>query len=357
VHGTSDGAASPVQVVSRTPGQPERVTSSHRLDAQFAAGTTSIASIEQSGEFHYSEGTRTANADQARFTTANNLLTLSGNPRYGDDQVQLSSDSLALNRASGEIRAAGNVKSTYLPQKDRQQNPGGAMFSAAAAVHVTARDLVAQRSAGTATFSGGARLWQGADLVEAPTIQFNRDRRGVDARGSASQPVHSVFVQAGQNGRTVPVNVASARLTYTGLDNQAHFTGGVTVQSTDATLKADHIDVILRQQAGGRQLSGQTGQTSESGSSGPAQVERIIAQGNVTMVQPGRRATGQRLVYVAADQSFTLTGGPPSIFDAERGQISGDSLTFYTHDGRVLIGSGQTSQSLTPTRIRDASTK
>jgi len=29
------------------------------------------------------------------------------------------------------------------------------------------------------------------------------------------------------------------------------------------------------------------------------------------------------LVYTAADDKFVLTGGPPSIFDAERGKITG----------------------------------
>ena len=315
-----------------------------RLDAslislpQFAPGSDAITSIEQSGDFHYNEGTRGATAEQARFTAASNQLGLSGSPRYSDDQIQLSSDSLTLSRVNGEVRATGGVKTTYMPQKAASDKPGaGAVFSSSAPAHVTSHDLVAQRSTGSATFSGGARLWQGADLVEAPTIKFDRDRRSVDAEGAAAQPVRSVFVQIGQNDRTVPVNVTSARLTYAGSDNQAHFTGGVTVRSADASMTADHVDVILRSPATGRQLSGQTGKPAEPASTGPAQVERIIAQGNVTIVQPGRKAQGQKLVYLAAEQSFTLTGGPPSIFDAERGQITGNSLTFYTQGDKVLV--------------------
>jgi hypothetical protein len=69
---------------------------------------------------------------------------------------------------------------------------------------------------------------------------------------------------------------------------------------------------------------------------------------------------GSQLVYTAADEKMVLTGTPnrrPSIFDAERGEISGDSLTFFTHDGRVLVGSGETSQTQTSNRIQDASKK
>lgn len=338
VHGASEPNAEPVKIVSSTPGQPDRITTSRKLDAAFAPGGNAINSLVQSGDFHYTEGSRGATADEARFVAAINELALTGSPRYSDEQVQLSSDSLVLNRGTGEIKAAGEVKTTYLPQNTPAAKPtNSAMFSSVAPAHVTSRDMVAQRSSGTAIFSGGSRLWQGADLVEAPTIKFDRDRRAVEAQGSEAQPVRSVFVQTGQNGRSVPVNVASARLAYSGTDNQAHFTGGITVRSSDTTLTADHADVLLRQPNGAGQLSGQTGNGAEQVVSGPAQVERIIAQGNVTIVQPGRKAKGQQLVYVAADQSFTLTGGPPSIFDAERGQITGNSLTFYAQGDRVLV--------------------
>ena len=63
----------------------------------------------------------------------------------------------------------------------------------------------------------------------------------------------------------------------------------------------------------------------------------MIAEDNVVVQQPNRRADGQKLVYTAADDKFVLTGGPPSIFDAEQGKITGVSLTFFRRDDRVLV--------------------
>ena len=40
-------------------------------------------------------------------------------------------------------------------------------------------------------------------------------------------------------------------------------------------------------------------------------------------------------------------GGPPSIFDAEQGKITGVSLTFYRHDDRVLVEGNNTSPTST----------
>ena len=70
-----------------------------------------------------------------------------------------------------------------------------------------------------------------------------------------------------------------------------------------------------------------------------------------THVTRCRRATGQNLVYTAADDRFVMTGGPPSIFDAEHGKITGDSLTFYKRDDRVLVEGREASPTVTTTRV------
>jgi lipopolysaccharide export system protein LptA len=83
----------------------------------------------------------------------------------------------------------------------------------------------------------------------------------------------------------------------------------------------------------------------------PGQIERIVAEERVVITEPRRHATGERLVYTAAEDKFVLTGGPPSIFDAERGKTTGDSLTFYRHDDKVLVEGKETSPTVTKTQV------
>jgi lipopolysaccharide export system protein LptA len=80
-------------------------------------------------------------------------------------------------------------------------------------------------------------------------------------------------------------------------------------------------------------------------------LERAVASGNVVVQEPGRRAVGQKLVYTASDDKFVLTGGPPSIFDAEHGKITGDSLTFFRADDRVLVVGEASTPVVTQTRV------
>ena len=77
----------------------------------------------------------------------------------------------------------------------------------------------------------------------------------------------------------------------------------------------------------------------------------MVAEGNVLIQQPKRRAEGQKLVYTTAEDKFVLTGGPPSIFDAEQGKITGVSLTFFRRDDRVLVEGEASSPVVTQTRI------
>ena len=84
----------------------------------------------------------------------------------------------------------------------------------------------------------------------------------------------------------------------------------------------------------------------------------MIATGGVHLEgkNPPRKGEGDRLEYTAADGKFVLTGTeakPPSIFDAERGNFTGNSLTFFSLDGRVQVVGGEKSRTVTRTRVKE----
>ncbi len=334
------------KVVSAGTGEPVKTSTSDRLEVAFnpAGG---VASIAQDGNFHYSEtggqpgGERAAWAEHARYTSADELLTLSGSPRVVEGGLTTTAQTIRLDRRSGDAVATGDVKSTY---SELKLQPGGALLASADPIHVTAPAMRAIRSTGTAIYSGGARLWQGSSIVQAPVIEFSRSARKLLAKSpnGASGAVSTTFIQRDKTGKLTPVSVRSSGLTYTDTDRQARFQGGVVVRGADATLTADQADVFL-------QARGQS--TPAGGGSAPSQIERIVAEGHVNIQEPHRRATGEKLVYTALDGKFVLTGGPPSIFDAERGKITGGSLTFYNRDDRVVVESTNSSPTVTLTRV------
>jgi lipopolysaccharide export system protein LptA len=155
-----------------------------------------------------------------------------------------------------------------------------------------------------------------------------------------------VLVQVDKTGKVTPVNITSARLNYADAERRIFLDGGVTAKDADATMTGQQMTVFLLPRS-----------QSKAGTNPamPGQVDRIIAEDKVVITEPTRHATGDRLIYTSADDKFVLTGGPlsgpPSIFDAERGKTTGDSLTFYRHDDRVLVEGRGRSPAVTRTQV------
>jgi Uncharacterized protein conserved in bacteria len=216
--------------------------------------------------------------------------------------------------------------------------------------------MTAHRSSGIALYTGNARLGQNANVVEAPTIEFDRDHRSLVAEAAAqgggtvpgkvrSAPtpqVSTVLVQVDKKGNVTPIHVTSDRLTYNDSERKVFLNGAVKAKGSDATITSQEMTVYLfpRSQTEAKQ-----------GSATPGQVERMIAEKQVVIVQPTRHGNGEKLVYTSTDDKFVLSGSSPSIFDAERGKTTGDSLTFYRLDDRVLVEGRQTSPAVTRTQV------
>jgi lipopolysaccharide export system protein LptA len=268
--------------------------------------------------------------------------------------MSTTAQTLRINRATGEAAAEGDVKSTYSQLKEQAS---GALLASSSPIHVTAGQMTAHSNPGVALYTGNARLWQDANVIQAAQIQFERDRRSVTATGTSSQPVSTVLIQPekkvaeavpstekrpGKTQKNTALAITGSRFTYTDAERKAHYEGGVVAKGADFTASANTVDAYLLPRS----------QTSSIQSvAGPSQLDRMVAQGNVVIHQSTRRAEGQTLVYTAAEDKFVLTGGPPSIFDAERGKITGVSLTFHRRDDRVLVEGEASTPVVTQTRL------
>lgn len=331
------------KMVASAAGQPDKVATARELQVNFAPG--GIREILMNGAFQYSEaegakgvgpGGRIANAQKARYNPADETLTLTGAPRAIDGGLEVSADAIRINRRTGDAFANGDVKSTY---NELRHDPNGALLATSDPVHATAPSMSAQRNSGIARYTGGARLWQGANIVEAPAIEFNRQQRSIVAQGTDAKQVQAVFVQTDKGGKTTPVVVTAKKLTYVDSDRRARFSGGVVAKGADLSVTADAVDVILNP-------AGQGNRATNS----PSQLSQIVGQNHVVIQETGRHATGDKLVYTASNGEFVLTGGPPMVTDAEHGTIRGDSLTFYSHEDKIVVAS-KSSRTVTHTRV------
>ena len=348
------------RIVSETPGQPVRTSTSRQLDVVLPPAAASarssakssetsggISSVVQQGDVRIEESDRVATAGQANYNPGDQSLLLTGSPRVTEGAIITTAHAISLSGRSGEASASGEVKTTY----NQGQGSGGALFSSADPIHATGEEMVARRATSTAVYSGGARLWQGVNIIQAPVIEFDQTAQAIRATGQSAtgkQSVSCVLVQTNARGKTVPVNIHSARLVYSDKNRKARFDGGVTMTAEDGITHADHVDVILYPARRGPSAPLTNGAPS-------SQLKEVIAEGHVVVEQPTRKVSGSRLVYTAQEGKFVVTGTPqepPSIFDAEQGKVTGETLTFYNRDDRVRIDSGDLTRTLTQTRVK-----
>ena len=349
IHGNAHARVVTTEPPHNNVPQPDRVSTSDTIDAYFRPGT-GIEGLLQAGHFSYQAGTQQAFADRANYTPADQILVLNGAPRILDSGMATTARSVRLNRATGDGFAEGGVKTTY---NDLKAQPNGALLASSDPIHVTAENMTAHNSPSIATYKGNARLWQDANMVEAPTIQFQRDQRIVVADSNSQQKVSTALTSTDKSGKSTPVHITSDHLNYRDSERKAHYEGDVIARGTDVTVISKQMDVYFAPANVSPQSSSPAAQSAAAPpeTHAPAKLEKIIAVGSVVVTEPNRRATGENLTYTASDDKFVLTGGAPSIFDAERGKVTGVSLTLYRHDDRVVVDGSSSLPAVTNTRV------
>ena len=314
-------------------------------------------------------------AQRAAYDGDPDRVTLTGGVQMSDAESVLWAQQVVLDRATGDAHAAGAVKVNYVQQASA---PGGGAANEPAHLLAERADLV--HASEVATFYGRpARLWQGGSQVQAPVIELARAQQRLTARGEASaggMQVHTVLMgaesgnssvakagapqtgtgtpgcanrstaktgagnsgegAAGADAPTSVVRIASGGLVYSGMLRQAEFSGGVRAETVDGTIRANEATVHLQQaQAGGGAAAG----AADALPSFAGEVESVVAAGKVELDQPGTRATGERLVYTASEQTALLTGDgktPPRAVGAQ-GTTTGTALRFNFCDDSIEV--------------------
>jgi lipopolysaccharide export system protein LptA len=312
-------------------------------------------------------------AERAVYDGELERTTLTGNVQLSDGTSVLWADRVVTEQQTGDAIADGSVKASY-----------GQTGSAEEPAHVLASRAELKHDSQVATFHGvagrPARLWQGASQVDAPVLVFEQKQKRLLAHGEgtgAPMAVHTVLVSGGssasatkgevakpraaagkvsaEGGKTDVVRVASRELVYSDEARKAEFTGGVEVQSKDGSMRAQQVVAYLQptQRDGVGKTPAKDGEgDGRKAIAAPADggigsiggsVERMVATGHVDMQQPGRRATGEQLVYTASDGTYVLTGTTaalPKVIDDQRGTVTGTSLQFHSGDDNVVVSNG-----------------
>jgi lipopolysaccharide export system protein LptA len=346
-----------------------QISSSTELAATFGANGE-WDTLDQSGNVRFQQADHRASAAKAKIVRSTDLITLDGSPVVSDATSRTAAGRVTINQKSGEIKASGNVVSTYLAA-----GQPGAMNLGSGAAHISADTLSGSTTSGHVVYVGRARLWHGESVLDANQIEVWREDKKLQATGdvvvvfpqSSSGPLGGGFGLAASKPanaseepstrRSKPADpksnptlwvLCAPTLTYWDDQSKARLEGGVTARSLEGELTSRTLDAYLGPATAGAK-SGASG--SATNPSGGRQLRRIVAVGDVVVRQGERRGTAEEAVYTAADQKFVLSGGEPTISDANSDTTTGHSLTFFVANDTILIDSQEGTRTLTKHRV------
>ena len=329
----------PTRIVFDPPGNVTgavaQASTADRLDALFDPATETLREVRQSGNFRFQDGDRQASAQDARYLARADKLYLIGDPEVWDPNSRMKCEHLTFDLGTDTAIGEGRVRATHL----RKPTNGGP----AVPTNVLADRVIAERKSQVVHYEGHVRAWHGADVVESSSLDVYRAEKRVSEGSrvvtSHLQPASLVSgpgeeAKAPENG-TRPVTIRADALEYFDQGRTARYRGHVQFQTENTTLDSDRLDVYF----------------SEGGSVEQSEVERAVADGHVVVTQPGRRATGEHAEYYAGPGKIVLTGGPPTLYDEQMGFTTGQRLTFFIHDDRLIVDGGEHSPSITKHRV------
>ena len=326
-----------------------------------------------------------ATANRADYDGQSRILHLTGTPRVRDGALDMTANRIDFARASGDAFAHGDVRASWdsaggqASTTSKVSLPGESLLGSGETgsdrngpVHAVAVEAELHQATQEVIFrgaeggSGGSqpRLWRSVNSVSAPVITLNRQKQTLTAEAAGpANPVRTVLVgnaqasfgsasktgsgkaESGKVGAKAKpdapsvIRVRSGDLHYSEGERLALFHGGSVGSVTAETSGTDGTTTVVSQEAEVKLLPAGTHSGNPS-SQANATVDRLTAQGHVVVDWPDRRGTGEKLVYLSEDSTFTLTGTsslPPRITDQERGTVTGSALIFHSRDDSVTV--------------------
>ena len=139
----------------------------------------------------------------------------------------------------------------------------------------------------------------------------------------------------------VPLRITAARLEADQKEGTIIFSGQVKAIYGDATLYADQLRVFFKAKPeapkGAAKPAQEKTDQSPLGDLGAEKIDRIVAKGNVRLVQEDRVATGDEAIYYKDRDEVVLTGNP-QLWRAEN-TLKGERIIFNLTTNKVLVES------------------
>ncbi|MDT7687464.1 MAG: hypothetical protein QOE46_223 [Acidobacteriota bacterium] len=310
----------------------QRTLTSQKMTALFSRETSALERLDTTGDAKFNEAERNGQSATMSYTAADGVVHLrGGEPVVWDARARLKATEIDSDTVNKISNARGKVLTTYYSQ---EQTNGAAPFkNVKSPVFIASAAAEFQHEAGIGVYTGNARAWQDDNFVKADRLVLRREQKRMEGDGNVQSALYQARRREANGERVVvPVFATSRSMNYNDAERLLHYEGDVDIRQGTERITSEVADVYLLKDS--------------------YEVERSVSQRSVVVTQPGRRGTGDRGEYTAADETVVLTGNPARVEDAERGNSESRRMTVYLRDDRVVSDGGGDPQQPSTGRVR-----
>jgi lipopolysaccharide export system protein LptA len=298
-----------------------------RLNASFNQNSQDIEQMEATGNTKFTELDRNGIADKIIFTNNDKVVRLrGGEPTVWDSQARAKAGEIDWDTNNDKSNLRGKVSTTYYSQN---QTGGATPFGdVKSPVFITAEEAQFDHRAEIAVYSGNARAWQENNYVRADRLVLNQKEGKLFGEGTVQSVLYNAKQKNNNKSSDVPVYASAQKIFYSKDVRQLRYEGDVDIRQGTDRITAGTASVFLKNNN---------------------ELSQTIAENNVVVTQPNRRATGDWAQYTADTEQVILRGNPARVEDGENGtsqsaQISvnmrtknviSESKTTQTNTGRI----------------------
>ncbi len=127
----------------------------------------------------------------------------------------------------------------------------------------------------------------------------------------------------------IPIQIEADRMETSQEDGIILFSGNVKANQGDLTINAGEMTVLYAKTAARPDVS------TETAAAKPQKIEKILARGNVKIVQGGWVAAGDTMDFHADDRVVILAGNAKAWQD--QNMVSGEKIILYLNEGKSVV--------------------
>lgn len=286
------------------------------LTANFGQRSNDIESFDATGDAKFTEADRNAIAGRMSFTRSDEVVRLrGGEPTVWDSSARAKAGEIDWDTRNNKTHLRGSVSTTYYSRK--QMKDAAPFGSSEKPVFVTSQTAEIDHAAETANYLGNARGWQDSNYVRGDRIFVDQANGKLLAEGGVQSVLYNAKINQKSKESSVPTYAAAKRLTYERDKRVLQYRDSVDIRQGTDRITSGSADVYLDERN---------------------DVSRTVAENNVVITQPSRRASGDWVQYTASDETAIIRGNPAKVSDPESGTSESPQLSFSMRDKRVTSG-------------------